>query len=84
MKFGMVAGSLSCGVVCLVLAAVSAEEPADKPAEPHEYLLRYQFQPGDTFRWTVVNRCCIRTTMAAKSQAAQTTTASVKVCACTT
>ncbi len=78
MKIGMVAGAWFFTLIGLALAA-AAEGPAAKPAEPQEYLLRYKFHPGDTFRWSVVNRCRIRTTMAAKTQTAETSTISVKV-----
>ena len=78
MKIGMVAGWLTCGVVCLCCVA-GAEEPQGKPSGPQKYLLRYKFHPGDSLRWTVVHRCCVRTTVSASTQTAETTTTSVKV-----
>ena len=64
--------------VCLSFATAGAEGPAARQGEAREYLLRYKFHPGDTLRWNVVNRCRIRTTIAAKTQTAETTTTSVK------
>ena len=79
MKIGMVAGTLLSAVVCLSSAAAWAEEPNAKQSEPQEYLLRYKFHAGDTLRWTVVNRCRVRTTVTTSTQTAETTTTSVKV-----
>ncbi|MEI8372364.1 MAG: hypothetical protein WCJ35_05935 [Planctomycetota bacterium] len=79
MKIGMVAGSLLCGAVCLSFTAAGAEEPNGKQAESQEYLLRYQFHPGDALRWTVVHRCRIRTSVSGSTQTAETTTTSIKV-----
>jgi hypothetical protein len=79
MKIGMIAGSLLCGVVYLSSAAARADGPKAEPSEPQQYLLRYKFHAGDILRWTVVHRCRVRTSVAASTQTAETTTSSVKV-----
>jgi len=79
MKIGTVAGLLLSAAVYLTCATVPAEGPKGKQSESPQYLLRYQFHPGDALRWTVVHRCRIRTTVSGSTQMAETTTTSIKV-----
>ena len=43
------------------------------------YLLRYQFEPGETIRWEVTHQALIRTTVSGVSQTAESVSRSIKV-----
>jgi len=68
----------------LVLAIVAARASADdSPAAPadsgsEKYTLRYQFHPGETVRWEVLQQARVRTTLAGTTGVAETVTKSVK------
>ena len=79
MRTGMAAGSLLCVLVAFYVSAARSDEPQKTEPAPQKYLLRYKFHPGETLRWNVVHRCRIRTSVSGTTQAAETTTISVKV-----
>ena len=65
-----------------LLAALSAATPAtaddsDK-AKDEKYLLRYQFEPGETVRWRVVHLAKVKTTVGGTTQTAETVSKSIK------
>jgi hypothetical protein len=62
---------------CLAVSFLTAGAGASDKA-PEKYHLRYHFQRGETLRWTVVQRCQIRTSVAGTTQTADTTTISAK------
>lgn len=71
--------------ICCLLVGLSASTPAGSPAaegakpQPKSYVLRYQFQPGETLRWEVVHRSRTDTTISRKRQKAETYSKSTKV-----
>lgn len=72
--------SVGLFVLAMVAARASADDspaaPADSDAE--KYTLRYQFHPGETVRWEVLQQGRVRTTLNGTTQVAETVTKSVK------
>ena len=72
--------SVGLFVLAIVAARASADDspaaPSDSPSE--KFTLRYQFQPGETVRWEVLQQARVRTTISDTTQVAETVTKSVK------
>jgi hypothetical protein len=70
------------GIVWLAVCAVGAAGDGAPSGESEKgsdrYLLRYQFRPGETIRWEVLDRKLIRTKMADATQVTETLSKSVK------
>ena len=59
--------------------SVAAENTTTGQKDRQQYLLRYQFKPGDRVRTKVVHQASVRTTIEGTSQTAKTVSVSVKV-----
>jgi hypothetical protein len=81
------AAPLICSAADKGAASTAAIRPAKKAAAKKaavenaakKYLLRYQFQAGETLRWEVEHRAQIRTTIQGTTRTAETVSTSVKV-----
>ena len=74
----------SAGFLTLtILAAAAADADDSKAAEAgpgvEKYTLRYQFQPGETIRWEVLQQARVKATVSGTTQTTETVTRSVKL-----
>lgn len=65
--------------VTLVAISPVAGDESGEAASGKKYLLRYQFKPGETIRWRVVQLAKVKTTIGGTTQTTESVSKSIKV-----
>jgi hypothetical protein len=73
--------ALALLALAILLARASADDSQATPSDsgPEKFTLRYNFHPGESIRWEVLQQARVRTTVSGTTQVADTVSKSVKV-----